>query len=319
MDEVARVLRAQAGVISRRQALDLGMTQTQVTRALRRRDWVLVHPGVYVDHTADLAWLQRAWAAVLYAWPAALAHSSALRAHEGPGRRERDEATIEVAVARDRSLVPPEGVRVHHLVDLDARVQWNLGPPRLRYEESALAVAASARSDLDAVAVLADACGARRTTAARLLDALQGLPRLRRRSWIAGVLNDVSEGTCSVLEHGYLTRVERAHGLPSGRRQVRAGDAGRSMFKDVRYDRFGLVVELDGRLFHTAVGDRDHDLERDLDDAVDRTEETLRLGYGQVFQRPCVTAVKVARVLERRGWTGQPTKCATCGGLLQPG
>ena len=49
----------------------------------------MVHPGVYVNHTGELTWLQRAWAAVLFAWPAALSHDSALRAADGPGSTRR--------------------------------------------------------------------------------------------------------------------------------------------------------------------------------------------------------------------------------------
>lgn len=316
MDEVARLLREQAGVISRRQALGLGMSEVQLRRTLRRREWVLVHPGVYVDHTGPLAWLQRAWAAVLFAWPAALYLDSSLRAHEGPGRRVRDEAVIHVAVDRGRRLIAPPEVRVHHLGGLDPRVLWNLSPPRLRYEDSVLMVAAERSVDLDVIAVLADACGGRRTTAARLLGALDDRLRLPRRAWITAILRDVDDGTCSVLEHGYLTKVERTHGLPRGRRQAPAHGAVRPQFRDVLHEEYGLVIELDGRLFHTAVGDRDRDLERDLDAAVDRTEETLRLGYGQVFERACSTAVKIGRVLQRRGWAGAPTRCPSCSGLL---
>ena len=91
------LLRDQAGIIARRQALRGGLTSNDVRRRLRRREWVVVHPGVYVDHTGQLTWLQRAWAAVLYAWPAALCGESALRAVEGPGRR-RDDHTIHVAI-----------------------------------------------------------------------------------------------------------------------------------------------------------------------------------------------------------------------------
>src|ERR1700712_431846 len=73
------LLRDQAGVISRAQALASGLSENDVRRLLRRRSWVCVHPGVYVNHTGELTWLQRAWAAVLFAWPAALCDESALR------------------------------------------------------------------------------------------------------------------------------------------------------------------------------------------------------------------------------------------------
>jgi hypothetical protein len=319
MDEVARTLGEQAGVISRRQALELGMTAAQVKRLVRRREWFRVHPGVFVEHSGTLTWLQRAWAAVLFAWPAVLARESALRAHEGPGRRSRDDSTIHVAVSRGRRVVAPGGVRVHHVAHLDAQALWNLGPPRLRYEDSVLDVAAAARTNVDAIAKLADACGARRTTATRLLTAIERRPRLGRRSWLRDVLTDIADGTCSVLEHGYLTRVERPHGLPRGRRQSAAASGPRAMFRDVLYEEVALLVELDGRLFHSSPEARDHDLERDLDSVVDRQEETVRLGYAQVFDRGCPTAAKLGRILQRRGWGGEIQKCPTCSGSGQAG
>ena len=79
------------------------------------------------------------------------------------------------------------------------------------------------------------------------------------------------------------------------------------VYRDHEYDD-GLVVELDGRLFHDSAGQRDRDLERDLDAALDGLE-TLRLGWAQVTDRSCATAGKVARLLVRRGWTGRPRRC----------
>ena len=107
MDDVEELLELQAGAIARWQALADGLTASDVRRLLRRREWVLVHPGVYVDHTGEPTWLQQAWSAVLFAWPAALSHQSALRAFEGPGRRS--DGVIHVAVGRHRRLSAPEG------------------------------------------------------------------------------------------------------------------------------------------------------------------------------------------------------------------
>ncbi len=127
-----------------------------------------------------------------------------------------------------------------------------------------------------------------------------------RRAVLAGVLEDVATGTCSVLEHGYLTLVERPHGLPRGERQAEERDQdGRRMFRDVRYPD-GSVVELDGRLHHDSVVARDRDLDRDLDVAVSG-RRTVRLGYGQVFGRPCRTAARLAVILGAGG------PCAQCG------
>ena len=319
MDGVSEILALQDGVIARRQLGGCGLTKTQMARALRRRELVVVHPGVYVEHTGPLTWQQRAWAAVLYAWPSALSHDSALRADEGPGRRAREEALIDVAVDRQRHLADIPGVRLHRMTGFGQRVQWNRAPPRVRYDESVLDVASAARDDLAAVGVLADACGARRTTAIRLLSRLEARPRIARRGWLADVLTDVAQGTCSVLEHGYQTRVVRPHGLPAGRLQAVHLGANGSVYRDVEHDELELVVELDGRLFHTSVGDRDRDLERDLDVVVERDIATVRLGFGQVFARGCSTAAKLGLLMSRRGWSGLSVPCALCGGSDQPG
>lgn len=92
------------------------------------------------------------------------------------------------------------------------RVLWNLSPPRIRYDYALLDLAAEGGTDLQALGTLADACGSRRTTARRLLETLGERDRISRRGWLASVLLDIDLGTCSVLEHGYLVHVERAHG-----------------------------------------------------------------------------------------------------------
>ena len=309
MDQIAVVLRDQDGVVSRRQLLEAGLSPGDLARMVRRRELARVHDGVYVDHTGPLTWHQRAWAGVLYAWPAALTHRSAIRAAEGPGRRDAHDRVIEVAVDGQRHQSEPPGVRIRRMRGFHERVQWNLGPPRVRYDDAIVDVAADAPSDLDAVAALADACGSRRTTAARLLRTLGQRQRVHRRTWLEGVLEDVAQGTCSVLEHGYLDLVERPHGLPTGRRQASHRHQGSTVYRDVDYD--GLVVELDGRLFHGSAQARDLDLERDLDAAVGGAE-TIRLGYGQVFERGCATAARLGLVLQRRGWDGQSAPCADC-------
>ncbi len=63
----------QHGVISRRQVLDADGSDADIERLVRRREWARVHDGVYVNHTGPLTSFQRAWAALLRHWPAALA------------------------------------------------------------------------------------------------------------------------------------------------------------------------------------------------------------------------------------------------------
>jgi hypothetical protein len=79
VDELDHLLtRVQDGVVSRSQILAIGGSDGDIARMIRRRELVVVHPGVYVNHTGQLSRAQQEWAAVLYYWPAALCHESAL-------------------------------------------------------------------------------------------------------------------------------------------------------------------------------------------------------------------------------------------------
>jgi hypothetical protein len=300
--------------VSRRQALTCGLAAYDLERLVRRRELVRVLPGVFVDHTGEPTWEQRAWAGCLAVDRAALGGSSALRATVGSGwRHHRDDGPIHLVVDARRNPVVPEGCRLQRRRALDALVRWNTSPPRLRVEQAALDVAAAARDDLRVVGLLADVCQGRHTTAERLLEAARARPRLRRRRWIEQVLSDLGTGACSTLEHGYLVHVERAHGLPVGARQLAGSSTLGTVWRDVDYDPLPLRVELDGRLFHDSAQQHDRDLDRDLDSAVDG-RLSVRLGWGQVFDRPCRTAERVAALLRQAGWGGEPVRCGPdCG------
>ena len=302
------ILVGQDGVISRRQVLELGFSVVFIRRKVRRREWATVYPGIFVNHTGPLTWRQRAWSAVLDAAPAALSHVSADAESQRSG-------PIHIVVERRRRVTRRAGVVVHYRSRLDEKVLWHTHPPRVRMEEALLDIAEGASSDIILIACLADAVQAGKTTADRILAAAQRRSRLRRRALIEGVLADIRDGTCSVLEHGYLTKVERAHGLPTPARQAPT-TVGRRGLRDVDYPDWGLVIELDGRAGHDNAVDRDNDLERDLDAAVDGDRLTLRVGWGQVFDRPCSTARKVARALAGRGWIGCARGTVTWGSRI---
>ena len=276
---------------------------------LRHRDLVRVLPGVFVEHTGELTWIQRAWVGTLFYAPAALGKESALRAAKGPGWRGFDDrAPLTVTVDVDRHVKAVPGYRIQRKAEFDSRVQWNASPPRVRIEDAALDIAAEEATDFAALEVLAEVCRSRHSTPARLRQALDRRGRLRRRSWMSLVLQDLEEGSCSVLEHGYLHQVERAHGLPRGVRQAAAATTLGRIYRDVTYEEFGLVIELDGQLFHNNPRQRDLDLDRDLDAAIDGSR-SVRLGWGQVFGRRCRTAERIGLLLGSRGWPGAPSPC----------
>lgn len=307
---VAALLAAQDGVVSRAQLVDAGCEPHDLERMIRRKELFVALPGVYVDHNGPRSWQQRAWIAVLSCWPSALAGASALRAESGPGLRGfNDAAAIEVAVDVARTVRDKPDVRVRRMAGLEARSRWNASPPRVRYEEAVLDVVAGLTREWDVIDACSAAVRGRCTTAERLSRALEARHRFPRRTWLVRVLADVAAGTASVLEHGYLHRVERAHGLPAADRQRKDRVAGARIYRDAPYPAYDLDVELDGRLDHSALPDRDRDLERDLDSAL-HERRSIRLGWGQVYDRPCRTAAQVARLLAIGGWEGSPTPCS---------
>jgi hypothetical protein len=104
---------AQAGVVSRKQLLEIRATDDDIRRLVRRKLLVRVHRGIYVNHTGPLSWANRAWAAVLFYKPAALCGHSALTPAGD---------MIHVAIQHPRNADPIPGVKLHRLVDLDRKV-----------------------------------------------------------------------------------------------------------------------------------------------------------------------------------------------------
>lgn len=301
-DEIGDLMSVQDGIITRSQLAERGATYADLQRLVRRKELVRLAPGVYVNHTGEPTWCQRAWVAVLALWPAALSHASVWR----------ETRVIHVAVDADRRPSPRPGVKIHRMRHFEERVAWNRSPPRIAIEHAALDAAGDAKDEHSAVSVLAEVVQQRHTSATRLRSCSDTRPRSPRGSWLRDVVDDIASGAWSVLEREYLRRVERPHGLPCGRRQLTQRPDGRRADRDVSYEELGLEVELDGRLFHDNAEARDRDLDRDLDAQAFEGGTTIRLGWGQVLRRPCATARKVAMVMTRLGWTGSLTPCPRC-------
>jgi hypothetical protein len=82
---------------------------------------------------------------------------------------------------------------------------------------------------------------------------------------------------------------------------------------DVGYDAYGLLVELDGRLGHEGAG-RFRDMERDNRFVLGGLT-TLRYGWFDVVDHPCLVAAQVGQMLIARGWLGLPARCERCAGV----
>jgi len=296
---------AQDGVFSRAQLKECLISKNDLERMVRRRELKRACPRVYVDHTGPLTRRQREWAALLYAGPAALCWRI--------GQQSDD--VVHVAVPHRRQVRPLPGMRVHRLRGFESMLDGRR-LPALEPAHDALLMADEATTDLDVVAIIAAAAAAR-VTGRQLRQALSAHHSLRRRQLVAALIDDVVSGAHSVLEHGYLTRVERPHGLPQLIRQVERTSARGKERRDGEYDEFGLVVELDGRLNHDSWAAGNRDSSRDLDDLA-TGRAVARLRYGQVFGEPCRTADLIGRALMARGWLGRPKRCGP-GCVVDPG
>jgi hypothetical protein len=202
------------------------------------------------------------------------------------------------------------GVVITRARDFASRVLAVREPPMVRLEIAVLTVASRRARPDHAAALVLDACRQRRTTPHRLLAELDRMRQLPRHGLLVQVLRDTAGGVESFLELVYLRRVERAHGLPAARRQVRvAGDRG-VVYRDTEYD-YDVIVELDGRTGHDDARSRWRDMARD-NAALMAAKATLRFGY-QIVNDPCGAAAQVATVLRAHGWRDLPTPCGpTC-------
>jgi predicted transcriptional regulator of viral defense system len=297
----------QAGVISARQAADLGLTNDAIRHHVMAGRLLRLSEGVYLTGNMRPSSASRRWAALLASGDGAvLSHEAAADVY-GFARSRGTAPLVDVSIPADRQEVATPGVRVWRSRLLPGKATVHRGWPITTAADTVLDLIANMRSPHEVVALLTDACRSKSVTAQEILKAMGLRRRQRYRQLVKDVLADVIGGVESVLEHRYLVKVERAHGLPCGRRQVKAsGVAGATIFRDVDYDEFDTVVELDGRLGHEGSG-RHRDRHRDNASTVGR-KATLRYGHADL-RAPCEVAREVATVLRDRGWTGQLRAC----------
>lgn len=301
---IVRLARDQAGVVSRPQASDAGLSPTVLSRLMADGRWGRLDRGIYLVPDGAVSWLGRVWAAVLLGGDGARVggHAAAVL----HGLDEGEPLPIEVLVPFGRRLRSRDWARfVQEREHVRAR-SGKAEPPRIRVEDTVLdlCVGASDAAVVDRITTAVQ----RRLTTSRALQRAFDTRRVANRRFIQTVLHDVASGVHSGLEYTYLHQVERAHGLADGGRQ-RARPS-RTGFLDVLYEEYALVVELDGRVGHVGEG-RWRDRRRD--NVHTRAGlRTLRFGWHEVTHEPCEVALEVAEVLIGLGWPGYPGRCPRC-------
>jgi very-short-patch-repair endonuclease len=260
---------------------------------------------VYATFTGQVPRPAHLWAAVLSAGSGALlSHDTAA---ELAGLTDDVAELIHVTVPAERNIVAVSGVRTYRSRRAASAAHPTRSPPQTRIEETVVDLTQKATTAEQAINWIVRACARRLTTVERLRDTFSDRNRLRFRTPIATVLEDVQAGCHSMLELAYLRRVERAHGLPTAHRQVARQRRGGRWYDDVRYTDFSTVVELDGQAAHP-VNYRGRDALRD-NAGVAAGLAILRYSGVDVSMRPCELAAETGAVLRRNGWRGHPRRC----------
>ena len=296
--EVLRLAGAQENVVSREQCLGLGLTRSVINRLLGQNTWSALEPGLYYTLGGEAPWISWAWAAVLAGGDQGLLcrRSAAHLWGIHPEACEPIQVLIpEETRITDRSRL--EFIRSRHPPKAHG------SPPRTPLADTVLDLCAI-QPDRTATWI-SQALHTRRTTESGIAKALAQRQRQPHRRLIEAILQQHSEGVHSELERIFRRDVERAHGLPTGRRQIRD----EYYCTDVEY--LGtLIIELDGRLGHEGLG-RFRDMARDNHHLV-HGRPTMRYGWPDVTEQPCEVARQIAAVLLRLGWAGPLLSCPRC-------
>ena len=292
-------------MVSREQAIGHGVSRQVLFRLVDQGTWLRVCPGLFATVPAPPSWEGLAWGGTLLGGP---------HARLGPEASGHLYGLVKKAPKPIDVLVPartPTRVRGPWLFVREGdgvRPARSPGsPPRLPAECAVLDLIGCRSSD-QAVGLLTTAMQKGVTTPERLRGLLDSRPRQRHRRLIIGMLAEVVAGVDSYLEMSYVKDVERPHGLPKGDRQTTRAEL--PYERDVKYQRFGLLVELDGRAGHEGEG-RFRDMNRDNRHAL-LDELTLRYGYFDVAGRPCAVAFQVYQGLVRGGYTEPFVRCRRC-------
>ena len=262
-----RLVREQAGVISREQLLSVGLSSQQIHRKVADGVLVRLLPRTFRHASCPDSWLQRLWAAHLWA------RGQAIISHEAAGAFWKLDGCPSgpVSVIWTRGLQSPaEHIRIHRVAQI---------PPHHVTRTRGLAVTTPTRTIMDLAAVLTEEnleaaldCALRRgsTSLRRLgmeLARCSGRGQ-RGRKALKAMLHERSPDyapTHSMLESRFRRLLKR-HRLPLPAQQyiVRRLHGGFARV-DFFYPEQGLVIEVDGYSSHGNRQAWQHDLQRQND------------------------------------------------------
>ena len=249
-DPLSETLRVQLGLITRTQALALGLSTSAITRLLSSGKWIRMMPRVYRVAAAPTSWHQSVLAACLSGGDGTVAsHGTAGAVHRldgsAPGR---------VEVWSPRRL-RSDGIVCHCATLSGADMTRVSGIPATSVERTLLDLATRVSPEGLEVA-LDSALRERKTSVARLKWRLQqapmhgtkGLGTLRSLVDARGTRSTQTESALEVR----LVQILRRSGLPLPQKQYRVLEGSRVIGRfDFAYPEAKVVIEVDGYRWHS--------------------------------------------------------------------
>ncbi|HEX6420340.1 MAG TPA: type IV toxin-antitoxin system AbiEi family antitoxin domain-containing protein [Acidimicrobiales bacterium] len=298
---IARLAARQAGAFSRAQALAIGFTDPSIGRRLRSGVWVRAHPGVYQPAGVPPMWVGEVWAAFLAVGPmATVTHETSLRVHGSDHVRPRPVILTVPHGGHPRV----RGAFVHQIDDLrPAHVTTVDGLPVSTAARAVVEVAATLGSR-QLGRVLDDLVFDKRTqypeVAVRLAEvARPGKPGVAKLAAVLDERSDEAVPPGSELERAMFAALVGG-GLPAPQPQVALPGVGPLQgLVDAAYPEAKLILEADGRRWHTRVRDLARDHARDCQ-AARAGWQTLRFAYEHINYDPEGVCATVADVLAVR-------------------
>lgn len=266
---LARLARRQFGVVSVRQAAELGLSRSDLHRLVRDGHLVPRYRGVYAVNGAPDSREARWFAAQAALGPrAVLSHRTAASVHGLEHGLPAD--AVHLAVRYLRAADRP-GIRLHAVGDLPDHQIRRVGP---------LLVTAPARTLCDVAGELvgakdgherlrvmvADAVRRGLADPATIRAAVQQRARFAGRTALRRVLDELSpleQRTRSELESRFLQITTRAGVAPTGMNHPVRDGQGRPRVLDAVWLPTPVYAELDSRLHHGTWADRNDDIRRD--------------------------------------------------------
>lgn len=298
---VAAIASRQHGAVRRQQAHQAGLSNAQLRRRVDSGALCQPHPSVFVVNGAPATFRQRLAVATLSVVDASASHESAARQHHvEPLPPERIVVTVPHGGSRraaadhvHRTRFLPE----RHVTVIDGITTTTL--PRTLIDLASVV-------GTDRLALTLDNCvSARRVDVGELVAEFHAMAVQGRRGLrvLRRLLEERSDGLAvpaSVLERATLDLIA-AHGLPAPVAQWSPPWGGTLIGRiDLAYLEQQVVVEVDGRRWHTRVADFEVDHRRDQL-AVMAGWRVLRFTWNQVTRRPDEVAVTLATVIRGRG------------------